>query len=220
MRDIAMSTVGASVSIGITVISLAALLVAEKRDWRLGIWIAKPLAAAGYLALAVSVGALETTYGQLIFAALLLSFSGDVFLIPEEKPTAFKIGILSFLLGHVAYTVAFATREVDLLAAVLVAILVAVVARVVLRWLIPHVESELRGPVYAYVVVISSMLVFAAGTARGESRPDIIAGAFLFYLSDLAVARDRFVHPGFWNRAWGLPFYFGAQLILAWGAKV
>jgi hypothetical protein len=34
-------------------------------------------------------------------------------------------------------------------------------------------------------------------------------------LSDLSVARDRFVAPGFVNRAWGLPTYFAAQLLLA-----
>jgi hypothetical protein len=37
----------------------------------------------------------------------------------------------------------------------------------------------------------------------------------MFYASDLSVARDRFVVFRFSNRAWGLPLYFGAQLILA-----
>jgi hypothetical protein len=37
----------------------------------------------------------------------------------------------------------------------------------------------------------------------------------MFYLSDLAVARERFVSSTFWNRAWGVPLYFGAQLVLA-----
>jgi hypothetical protein len=45
-------------------------------------------------------------------------------------------------------------------------------------------------------------------------------GALLFYLSDFAVARDKFVAPGFWNGAWGLPFYFVAQLNLAFGAHI
>jgi len=214
-----MSAFGASLSVGITGIFLVALLIAEKRDSRAGIWIAKPIAALGYLVLAISVGALETAYGQLIFAALVLSFFGDVFLIPDKSPPAFKIGILSFLLGHVAYTVAFATRDIDWIIAVCAAILVATVAAFVLRWLIPHVGGDLIVPVYAYVAVISMMLVFASGASWAESRSDIFAGAFLFYLSDLAVARDRFVHPGFWNRAWGLPCYFVAQLILAWGAR-
>jgi uncharacterized membrane protein YhhN len=40
-------------------------------------------------------------------------------------------------------------------------------------------------------------------------------GALLFYLSDLAVARHRFVHPAFVNRAIGLPLYYVGQLLIA-----
>ncbi len=214
-----MNAIWASTSAGVTVIFLIALLLAEKRDWRLGIWIANPIAAGGYLGLAFWLGALETAYGQWIFAGLVLSFLGDVFLIPDENRAAFKLGISSFLLGHVAYAVAFSTRGLDPAVAASTAIVVAAVAWVVLRWLSPHVGPDMRAPVYAYVVVISSMLVCAAGTAYAGSRPDIFVGALLFYLSDLAVARDRFVNPTFWNRLWGLPFYFVAQLVLAWGAR-
>ena len=45
--------------------------------------------------------------------------------------------------------------------------------------------------------------------------PWIAGGALAFYLSDLSVARDRFVRPAFVNRAWGLPLYYGAQFVLA-----
>ena len=37
----------------------------------------------------------------------------------------------------------------------------------------------------------------------------------LFCLSDLAVTRDRFIARSFWNGAWGLPLYYGAQVLLA-----
>ena len=43
----------------------------------------------------------------------------------------------------------------------------------------------------------------------------LLLGAVLFLLSDLSVARDRFVAPGFVNRLWGLPFYYGGQVLLA-----
>ena len=39
--------------------------------------------------------------------------------------------------------------------------------------------------------------------------------ALAFYASDLAVARDQFVKREFRNRAWGMPLYFYAQMILA-----
>jgi uncharacterized membrane protein YhhN len=85
----------------------------------------------------------------------------------------------------------------------------------VLRWLRPHVPAELRAAVHAYVAVISAMVVCAAGAVGGGATPEILLGAAMFYASDLAVARDRFVAPGFGNAAWGLPLYYGAQLVLA-----
>jgi hypothetical protein len=41
------------------------------------------------------------------------------------------------------------------------------------------------------------------------------AGAILFYVSDLAVARHRFIQRSFINRALGLPIYYLGQLLLA-----
>jgi len=38
----------------------------------------------------------------------------------------------------------------------------------------------------------------------------------VFGISDLFVARQRFVSSGFVNAAVGLPAYFGAQLLLAY----
>jgi uncharacterized membrane protein YhhN len=208
-----------SISASLTLVALAGLLVAEWRDSRTGIWITKPLAAVGYLLLALACGALDTTYGTLILIGLVLSFFGDVFLIPEGSPNAFRVGILSFLLGHVAYTIAFVGRGLDLRASAVAAVIVVVTAVIVLRWLRPHVGADMRIPVHAYVVVISGMLVCAVGTSVTSYRPDILLGALLFYLSDLAVARDRFVKPGPWNRTWGLPSYFVGQLILAAGVQ-
>ncbi len=203
--------------IGLTLVALAALLAAEKAESRLGIWIAKPGAATGYLIVAGASGALDTRYGALVLCGLALSWLGDVLLIPEGRPGVFRAGILSFLLAHVAYAVAFAGRGQSLIVVSIAALLVAVVAWRVMRWLMPHVDADMKLPVYAYVSVISTMLVLAAGCAVATSRGDIFLGALLFYLSDLAVARDRFVVASFWNGAWGLPCYFGAQLILAVG---
>jgi hypothetical protein len=39
-----------------------------------------------------------------------------------------------------------------------------------------------------------------------------------FAISDLSVARERFIAPTFANLAWGLPLYFAAQLAI--GASV
>ena len=201
-----------------TIASTAALLVAERRDLRVGVWIFKPLAAAGFIGAALANGALGSPYGLWILAGLVLSMLGDVLLIPRDAKGPFVAGLVSFLLGHVAYTLAFALRGLDPIAAAIGALPVAGSSLLALRYLWPHVQArapKLQRPVLAYMVVISTMLVCAAGAAARAAEPLILLGAIAFYVSDLAVARQRFVAQSFTNKAWGLPLYFGAQLLLA-----
>jgi uncharacterized membrane protein YhhN len=177
-------------------------------------WLFKPAAAATFLAAAVYAGALETAFGQVLFAGLVLSALGDVLLIPESR-AAFLAGLGSFLLGHVAYAIAFGLRGVAPLATGVAAAAVVVVAFPILRWLWPHVPDKMRPPVAGYILAISAMVALAIGTFAAHGNAALVVGAIGFYLSDLAVARDRFVAKGFVNRAWGLPLYFFAQLTLA-----
>ena len=70
----------------------------------------------------------------------------------------------------------------------------------------------------AYAVAITAMGVWAVATAVADWDWRLPVGAGLFIVSDVAVARQTFVQPGFVNRLWGLPLYYGGQLLLAWAA--
>ena len=87
---------------------------------------------------------------------------------------------------------------------------------VVVRWLVPFLAADMRGPVFAYILVISLMVVVAAGSTADGATAWILIGAIGFFLSDLAVARNQFVVESITNRAWGLPLYYASQFILAW----
>lgn len=194
------------------------LLVAVRTERTWLEWLTKSAAAACFLAVALHEGALGARWGQVLFAGLVLAACGDLLLIPKSK-SSFLLGLVAFLLGHVLYAIAFAVRGARLDAVACVGVLAAVVAIPVLRWLWPHVERPMRGPVAAYVAVITTMVALAAGTFWHEPGGRIAIGAVAFYLSDLSVARDRFVAKSFVNKAWGLPLYFGAQLLLAWSVS-
>ena len=199
----------------VTVLGVAGLLAAE-RTRSPARFLAKPLASAGFIAVALAAGALDTGFGRWMVAALVLSALGDVFLLGSSEAT-FLGGLGSFLTAHLVYGIAFLVRGVA--APGLLAIVpFAIFARQVLRWLRPHLSDRMRGPVVAYAVVISIMGVMAAGTAADVWDWRIPTGAIMFVISDLAVARDNFVAPGFSNRLWGLPLYYGGQLLLAWAA--
>ena len=200
----------------LTGLAVGALLIAEYRQSRLGIWIAKPLAATGFVGAALAAGAAESDYGRWILTALVLSWFGDVFLIPRSSPRSFRAGVLSFLLGHLAFVVAFVVRGLDPGASLVAAALALGPTLLALRWLHPYVPVQIRTAIRTYTAVISAMLICAAGAAGSSGDGRILIGALMFYVSDVSVARNRFVVARFSNKAWGLPLYFGAQLVLAW----
>ena len=93
---------------------------------------------------------------------------------------------------------------------------VVVSAVIVGRWLLPNVEGGMKGPVIAYILVISSMVALAAGTVGAHGLPLILIAAVTFYASDLFVARQRFVTQSSLNRLIGLPLYYAAQIAFVW----
>ena len=124
--------------------SVAALLVAEYRDARLGIWLAKPLAACCYIGLALQQRAFDSSYGMWVLAALVLSWWGDVLLIPRNARSIFRAGVLCFLAGHLAFAIAFTLRGVAIEASAIAAPIAILVGITVLRWLRPTVPDDMR----------------------------------------------------------------------------
>lgn len=199
----------------LTLTALAGLLVGEARGdgrWA-SVW--KPLASCGFLGLAIAAGAMESTYGRVMLAALAMAWVGDVLLISRERG-GFLAGLAFFLLAHLTYAGAFVVRGPSWAWVAAALVLLAVPYFLTDRWLSPHLKASLRGLVRTYMGAISCMLALACGLLAAGHNPVIFAGAFAFYLSDLAVARDRFVRESFVNRLWGLPLYYAAQLLLAW----
>lgn len=190
------------------------LLLAEWRDSRTGVCLAKPLASACFLWTALASGATGSAYGRLVLLGLALCACGDVLLIPRESARAFQAGIGSFLLAHVAYLAGFLWLGASATALLVSGVVLAGLAWSLLRWLGPHL-GDFRTPVRVYVAVIMLMVACAVGAAAAGASALAPVGALAFAASDVSVARDRFVAAGFVNAAWGLPLYYAAQLLLA-----
>lgn len=184
-------------------------------------WIFKPVTSALFLLTALAGGP-DSTYDWVLFAGLVLCFFGDVFLISPERRW-FLTGLVSFLLGHVAYIVAF--NGLALVTTLHPIALVAIVGAGVGLFLYfrPHL-GDMFGPVVVYMAVISVMLASAwavwfthpAVAAFSDSFRWLVAlGATAFYLSDITVARIRFLDVGFTDRLIGLPLYYLGQFLLA-----
>jgi uncharacterized membrane protein YhhN len=190
------------------------LVVCEWRGWKRGCAISKTLASTGFLAAAWLAGAPATHYGRWILAALALSWIGDVLLLARRE-SLFLAGMAAFLGAHVVFALAFARLPMSLPALLVALPLLLLAGAATLRWLWPHARGPMRVALPAYVAAIVAMATLAVGAGVGTGVALIAIGALAFVVSDVAVARDRFVAPGWRNRAWGLPLYYGAQLALA-----
>jgi uncharacterized membrane protein YhhN len=199
----------------VTCLGVAAMFVADHTGKRLLEFIGKPAAALAFLGLGFTTAAgHESPITHAFLAALALSLVGDVCLMLKTD-ASFLAGLGAFLLGHVGFAAAFALRGVDPLWCSVMLLPTLAFAFVVWRWLSPHVPAPMKIPVIAYTSVISSMLVLAIGTHGARPAPFLVLAAMSFVVSDLAVAREKFVTPTHTNRYWGLPLYFGAQLVFA-----
>jgi uncharacterized membrane protein YhhN len=217
-------------------ICCAALVVAEIRIssalagvalrpacWARARMFFKIAASASFVALAiVARGTSATSFTNWLLAGLVAGAVGDVALLRHDR-VGFMFGLGAFLVGHLAYALAFCmplhapTLDIATLAISATPIGAGVIA---LAWLWRHL-GNLRIAVIAYIVVICTMMVVAIAFARDGQLPSmtrlqILVGATLFFVSDLAVARDKFISPGWRNKIWGLPTYYAGQLVLAW----
>ena len=193
--------------------AIVALLFAEARSSSSGILKAKMTASSLFVGLALLFGALDSLFGQLVLAGLVLSWFGDLFLVGKSDK-AFIAGLSAFLLAHIAYAAAFTTQPLDTPGIVYVATAMAVVAGVVLRWLWPGIPASMKAPVVVYVIVIATMVTLAGGTTALWG-PTLLLAAAVFAASDVFVARERFVQSALANRFLGLPLYYAAQLAFA-----
>jgi len=207
-------TVTGTLGIIMTAVSISFYLYVEKRANRRAKAVLKPFASLGFLILALSSGALQSGWGIVLLIGLTFCTAGDLFLLSRNRGP-FSAGLASFLTGHLCYCAAIVMRGPAPVPVAVAAAALILPALFIWRWLRPHLAGGMRGPVAAYVVVISAMLALAIGAPGTGVSWRLIPGALAFYLSDIAVARDRFVAPGFGNRVWGLPLYYFGQLLIA-----
>jgi uncharacterized membrane protein YhhN len=157
-------------------------------------------------------------YFKFVLMGLIFGLVGDVSLgLPGL--TAFRVGLVAFLAGHILYIWAFAilTRRGDWINPI--NILIIAISGGVYLWLMPNL-GEMLVPVTFYIVVISVMVAGAWAAFRNPRIRSlgawfILVGAVFFYASDIFVANQRFVTEQFYNRLIGLPLYYTAQFLLA-----
>lgn len=175
---------------------------------------AKAVASTSFIAIAIANGALLTAYGRLILIGLVLSWFGDVLLL-SLKRTFLLAGLLAFLFAHFGFAAAFAAKPLDLFSGVATSGFVVVAGAVLLRWLWKYLDKFYKIAVPMYLAAIGVMIVLAVAASAVSLPMSVAVGAVAFAISDVSVARDRFVERSISNKVWGIPLYYFAQVLLA-----
>ena len=198
------------VGVVMLLVGLSGLLWSEWRSLPVLRWVTKPCASVGFLFIALQGFPFASSGHVLVFGGLVLGACGDLFLLGSGK-RSFLCGLILFLLGHVAFAVAFAGLPISWVQLWLPTLVVSVLLVVVVRWSWPYL-GKMKGAVSAYAAVIGAMAIFA----YSKETPWVwTTAATLFAISDFFVLRQRFIHPSPQNRFWGLPLYYAAQTLFA-----
>ena len=152
-----------------------------------------------------------------VMAALVFSWAGDVFLI---SPKWFIAGLVSFLVAHVFYIIAYHATGAAVGELRMPDILKFAVYGVVLMWVIYPGLGDLLMPVLSYALVLLGMGVWAhkrRGATSATSFKLVATGAILFALSDGLIAVNKFAFELPAERIFIMSIYMTAQYLIVQG---
>ncbi|MDR0315349.1 MAG: lysoplasmalogenase [Treponema sp.] len=126
-----------------------------------------------------------------VILALVLGWLGDIFLLKIKDVRFFRLGLASFLLGHICYipSMLYYTGTPQLIP-LIISIAVAIPLGLFIRRLI-HPSKEMSIPAIAYEMVILLMVVSALQLFLAQGAPFgalVFAGALCFLVSDTLLA--------------------------------
>lgn len=138
---------------------------------------------------------------KVILLAIFFSWLGDLLLMFQQKHELFFIaGLLSFLMAHIAYIIAFSKSIKSYQVSNKMMLIMGVIflyELLFLYFLYPGL-NELLVPVSLYATVICTMLIFALLRFQQVSTFSFaitFLGALLFVLSDSIIAVNKFLLP-------------------------
>ncbi|MBA7572617.1 hypothetical protein ES708_14400 [subsurface metagenome] len=167
----------------------------------------------------------NTSLNVWVILGIAGGFLGDVFLmIPDPKKTKkfFKIGLISFLLGHLFYIIAliimtdFSNYQWW---SILLSIPYIVIGAIVYPRLIKH-TGKMKIPVTIYLIVIILMGVcttFLWGGAEPIGVILLMLGALVFIISDTINAFNKFAKEIPYERLYTMTTYLLGQFLLVLG---
>ncbi|MFH0974402.1 MAG: lysoplasmalogenase [Spirochaetota bacterium] len=208
----------------VLVITVFILIRARFNNNQQQIYFFKPLSTLIVICAAL-LSFLEPTQNLLytfgILLGLLFSIGGDIALMFDGKKS-FITGLSLFFTAHIIYTIVFMLLGRFSLWDTLPAIILLTTGISFYVLIRSRLEAT-KLPVIGYIAIISIMVSRAFSTSSSPSFNNeqalmIIAGALLFYISDMILAANKFWKPWKYNHL-SLIFYYSGQFFIALAAS-
>lgn len=152
----------------------------------------------------------KSKYGILILIGLIFCWLGDF-----TGHYNFKVSVASFALAHIFFIFAFLSIGIENKRTLISLGTFSVISFCIFYWLYPYVPESDQPFVFAYIIIITVMIVIALGTKTSAVKKIIAIGAVSFYVSDIFVARRKFVDPSHFNAFIYLPLYYASCIVFA-----
>jgi uncharacterized membrane protein YhhN len=175
------------------------------------------------LLLAYFIAVRGNVYLPVLFA-LIFAFVGDFFLLEPQKLLWFKLGLASFLLGHLCYIPAFIslTEHFHLPVLIISYVIAIALGFFMIKMMAP--EKNMMIPVILYTCVILNMSIYALQLRLANLRSSvnswsimIFIGSLLFICSDTLLAFFTFHKMPKRGNVLIMLFYITAQSLIVIG---
>jgi uncharacterized membrane protein YhhN len=155
-----------------------------------------------------------------IVLALLFGWIGDVLLLKIGDTRFFKIGLGSFLIGHICYIIAMYKYALPFNIPVALCCFVVAVGLGIFIYKVTRPSPEMKIPIILYETVIFVMAIFAVQlflSQGGYFGGFVLAGSLCFVFSDGMLAYDTFRKKTKWGYFFVMLTYILAQFFITWG---
>jgi uncharacterized membrane protein YhhN len=167
-------------------------------------------ASTGVIVLGLLGASLRNRFDWFIMLALIACWFGDYM-----GPHNFYAGAAAFLVAHLFLIAAYISKGIVWRKCFIMVGPLFVLFLTILFWIFPRVPREGVPLVLSYMLVISAMVFFAGGASSGPTGRRLLIGSIIFYVSDIFVARGKFIEHDMLSRLGSHPLYYVACVIFA-----
>jgi uncharacterized membrane protein YhhN len=188
------------------------------------VWFNRKLRVVTKICLVPLLLAIYLSGAELIFVslvvALVFGWWGDIFLLNISEPRFFRLGLASFLVGHLCYIPSFlyAAGTLNVPALIISAVVAIPLGVVTHKFTRPEKSMNIPTIIYEIIIMLMSLSALQLLLARRDAGSLLVfAGSLCFLISDTLLAWFTFRTKPKYGDFFVMLTYIAAQSGIVWG---